>query len=334
MAALGLLSTFAHAQDARTLTDADQAIEWLINPDNAHQSRPEVLAEARGLIGAQAEAHPDEARWVFGRGLLEARENDWANAKPLFERAAELDDTVALHHQWLGNAIFSTINEVGLLGKASAAGKGRDAYLRAIELDPGLGGARVGLCEFYLNAPGIAGGSKKEAREQALALLEIEGFECHGHRVLGTIHADKGEWAEAERAFDRAIEAAEPGAERRDMLMAWISLTLSKGRDAEAIEAAHRLVELQPDDPRSDYILGAVLQETGRHADSVEPLERACEALPDSASPLWRLAVAYEEVDRHADAHAAFTRFAELYPDHENAKDAAKNAKRLKRRLP
>jgi len=334
MAAFGLACTLAHTQDTPTLRDADQAIAWLIDPDNAHERHPEVLAEARGLIRAEADAHPDDASWVFGRGLLAARAGRWADAEPLFERAVELDGAVAQHHHWLGNAIFSTIDQVGLFGKASAAGKGRDAYLEALRLDPDLGGARIGLCEFYLNAPGIAGGSRKKAREHAERLTRTEGYACHGHRVLAKIHAREGEWAEARREADRAAETAEPGEERRSMFMAWISITLDKSRHDEAIAAARALRDAQPDDPRNDYTLGAVFQEAGRHAASVEPLERACAGLPGAASPHWRLAVAYDELDRYADAHASYTRFVERFPDDERAKQATRKAKRLKRRLP
>lgn len=331
LCAAGLI---ASAQDNPTVETAEDAIAWLADAGVDHEADTETLGLARELIGASAKAEPGLARWEFGLGLVDARSGNWGSAKDRFGRCVELDGGTAEYHHWLGNATFSTIDQVGLLGKASAARKGRDAYLRALELDPGIGGARVGLCEYYLNAPGIAGGSRKKAREQAERLLDIAGFECHGHRVLATIHAKEGEWTEGAERIDRAIETAEPGEERRSMYMAWIGLTLQKDRHADAVTYARRLLDAQPNDPRNAYTLGAVLQESGRHAEAVAHLEAARDAMPDQASPLWRLAQSYDELGRHREAHAAYTRFVERFGDDGRVKAAKKRVKRLARKIP
>ena len=331
LCAVGLI---ARAQDAHPIETAEQAIAWLSDARPDHRADPDALAHAQNLIRASASDEPARARWIFGLGLAHARSGDWASAKDRFAEAAELDGGKAEHHQWLGNAIFSTIDGVGLLGKASAAKKGRDAYLRALELDPGLGGARIGLCEYYLGAPRIAGGSRKKAREHAERLLTVPGFECHGHRVLATIHAKEGEWAEGASQIDRAINTAAAGEERRSMFMAWIGLTLQKGRHDDANAYARRLLADEPGNARNEYTLGATLQESGDHAEAVAHLEAARDAMPEQASPLWRLARTYDVLGRVADAHAAYSRFVERFADDERSTAAAKRVKRLARDLP
>jgi hypothetical protein len=54
-----------------------------------------------------------------------------------------------------------------LLKKASATNCIKKKFEQAVELNPENFDARMGLLQFYLMAPGIMGGSKDKAREQA-----------------------------------------------------------------------------------------------------------------------------------------------------------------------
>ena len=84
--------------------------------------------------------------------------------------AAELAPDSAQAHYWLGNAYGYQIGRVGTLSQGFMAPKLRDAFERAIALDPDLHDARSSLMEYYLQAPAIAGGSVEKARAQAAEL--------------------------------------------------------------------------------------------------------------------------------------------------------------------
>ena len=76
----------------------------------------------------------------------------------------------------------------------------------------------------------------------------------------GFAHFAKGEHSEAIRLYREAIEA--DGA----LPIAWngLSMALAKAGDLEAaIEAAKRLVELEPDDPLSHTNLSRLYQQNG-----------------------------------------------------------------------
>jgi len=69
--------------------------------------------------------------------------------------------------RWVfATASIDRVDDVNVLSKMSLASDGRKAYEKAIELDPNYVAARVGVTQFYLNAPSIAGGSvEKLGRE-------------------------------------------------------------------------------------------------------------------------------------------------------------------------
>lgn len=316
--------------DALAFTDAEAAFAWVREGEGTVPGP--TLESARSRLSEAARDEPGDARWAFALGLVEVRDNDWEGSKPHFARAVELDGGNAEHHYWRGNAIFSTIDAVGLFDKAGVAKQGRAAYLRAIEQDPSYGQARIAICEYYLNAPGIAGGSRTKAREQADALLRMEGWAHHGHGIHATADAKGGDWRDAEAHIEDALDAA-PEGETRDVYMRWIRLLAAEKRRDDAARFARRLYESDPDDPRGAYTLGACLQEAGEHEDSLAPLLEARDAFPDQASTVWRVAVAYDELDRYRDAFDAYAAFVDAFPDDERVKDGTKRIKKLKRKI-
>ncbi|TAG50331.1 MAG: hypothetical protein EAZ30_01160 [Betaproteobacteria bacterium] len=58
--------------------------------------------------------------------------------------------------------------EAGLVKAMSSVGRIKNYFVRAHELDPKSFEARRDLMQFFLQAPGIGGGSESKARELAL----------------------------------------------------------------------------------------------------------------------------------------------------------------------
>ncbi len=80
----------------------------------------------------------------------------------------------------------------------------RNAFTRAAELDPKHIDARWALVEFYMQLPGIIGGSEKKARYYAGELKTLSPVD--GYLALGYIAEYNDDFKEAEQAYRKAIE--------------------------------------------------------------------------------------------------------------------------------
>jgi tetratricopeptide (TPR) repeat protein len=206
--------------------------------------KPEELAAARKALETKAAKEPSDAKWVFALGRVASMEADQSqgddgvekrkDALARFERAVEMQPGNADYQFWLGNAAFDRVDDVGMLSKMSLASDGRKAFEKAIAIDPGHVAARFGLAQFYVGAPGIAGGSVAKARAQGEALLAIpdKRGEFQGRMVMAGIEAHDENWTEMTRQFTLAETATGEGAEVSGALRshAWYLLNGKKMR--------------------------------------------------------------------------------------------------------
>jgi tetratricopeptide (TPR) repeat protein len=189
-----LLSLSLASLPAWAATPAD-ARAWLEAKDERAPAAIEALAKAR--------PRDAEAQVLLVRLRLQQGRAD--DALDLAEEIVEFAPDDAHAHHWLGNAYGSRIGQVGMLSQAMMAPKLRDAFLRAIELDPDQHEARVSLVEFYLQAPAIAGGSVEAARAQAAELARRDP--PRGHYARGRIAAYEKKPADAAAAYTAAFAA-------------------------------------------------------------------------------------------------------------------------------
>ncbi len=182
---------------------------------------------------------------------------DWDHAVAACERARNLDPQNGLYQLWLGRAYGEKADRVGFLSAAGMAKKVRVAFERAVELDPQNWEARTDLAEFYLEAPGIVGGGKDKARQQADALMPLNPAMAH--------------WVQA-RIAEKEKDAVTAEREYRGMVAASHSETRALLDFALFLRHANRLDEMEQ-----------VL-----HALESAPIDRA-ESLMDGASILLRV---------------------------------------------
>jgi predicted Zn-dependent protease len=166
------------------------------------KSKDPAAAEA---INALVQSQPKNADVRVLEARLRLQQGQAEEAIDAAKLAVKLAPENAQAHYWLGNGYGTRIGQVGLLSQATMAPKMRNAYLRAIELDPDLNGARSSLVEFYLQAPAIAGGGVDHAMSQAQELLHRDP--PRGHYALGRIALHEEKPAEAAREFAIASAA-------------------------------------------------------------------------------------------------------------------------------
>ncbi|MEM8834420.1 MAG: tetratricopeptide repeat protein [Planctomycetota bacterium] len=336
-----LLAVTAHVRaDDAVFDSPDAALAWAESVSDGFgwgESDDETSTKARKARGVFDDAmrnEPARAEWAFGMALatMLSEEHDLADAQPHFERAAELEPNVAKYEYWRGNALAGSMLSAGL-GALGRLGDVREAYERAIELDPMYPEPRIALAMVYTQAPRLLGGSSKKAMEQGEALLRIPGAESQGHIVIAGVHAKKKRWDEMGASFEAAASSAPNDEDRRQAVETWFYYSLSYQQDGDAlVPIAQRLVAMteDPDDPMPGYLSGVAYQEAGRAAEALPLLIEAGESMPERASAQWRVCEALEDVGRRAAALSAYERVSERFPDDERAKTATKRARRLR----
>jgi tetratricopeptide (TPR) repeat protein len=189
---LCLLLTTALPAAAATVAEADA---WLKARDA--RAAPAIAAMLKASPGS-AEAHILQARLLLQQG----KGDDAVDAA---SEAVDLAPDSAQAHYWLGNAYGYQITRVGTLSQGFMAPKLRDAFERAIALDPSLHDARSSLMEYYLQAPAIVGGSEEKARAQAAELARRDPPRGHYARARLAMHDKQPEVAA--KAYLAAWEA-------------------------------------------------------------------------------------------------------------------------------
>ncbi len=135
------------------------------------------LAILIGLATVLASARPPGMQdWEEGLNLYASEQ--YTQARKSFERALSLDPTNSTYTLWLGRALGRRAERMsGLrrLGAFSLAKRVRQLFEQAIELDRTNVEALESLHRFHLEAPGLVGGDKTQARDLA---SKIERFDA------------------------------------------------------------------------------------------------------------------------------------------------------------
>lgn len=184
---------------------------------------------------------------------------DWDDGIPACVRARDLDPTNSQYHLWLGRVYGQKASHVGFFSAAGLAKKVRTAFERAVELDPKNWQARTDLAEFYLEAPGIVGGSKEKARAQSDVLMALNPGMAHW--VAARIAEKNKDPVTAERELRAAIVTSHSG------VRAWFDLAsfLRHAGRFDEMEEALRNLETGPIDHPPALLDGAnMLLRTGR----------------------------------------------------------------------
>jgi tetratricopeptide (TPR) repeat protein len=137
--------------------------------------------------------------------------DDWDRAESSCKKALALNPNHSRFHLWMGRVYGEKADRASFLSAASLAGKTRDEFQRAVELDPNDTDARRDLAEFYLTAPGIVGGGRDKALEQAKIIGKISPQ--WEHWVYARIAEKDKDAAKAEREYRLMIEAGKGDAE-------------------------------------------------------------------------------------------------------------------------
>jgi tetratricopeptide (TPR) repeat protein len=227
---------------------------------------------------------------------------EWDRGIANCEHARNLDPQNSLHYLWLGRIYGEKADRAGFFSAAGLAKKVRSSFERAVELAPTDWEARVDLGEFYLEAPGIVGGGKDKAREQANALMPIKPGMAYW--LLGRIAEKNKDMADAELQYRAGIAATHSGAR------AWLELAIffRHANRLDDMEKAVREIENAPVDDHEALMDGAsLMMRTGRDpALGIRLLRRYFSAGPVEEGPAFKAHEYWGQLlERQGDRRAA-----------------------------
>ncbi|HET7452917.1 MAG TPA: protein kinase [Thermoanaerobaculia bacterium] len=235
-------------------------------------------------------------------------EEGYRRAIDYFQQAIEEDPEFALAHAGLASLYseFATGQGEGAVAPDVAFGKARAAVEKALALDPGLADAHSVAATLKFMCDYDWKGAEKEFE---LALTLAPG-NADIYDRYGWLCSALGRRDDAIRLVARAQEL-DPLAHRSDLA----SELLRAGRYGEAIEAAQRVVEFEPEFSRGHSILGWARILSGHPAEGIPELERAVALSPGSTLFLCQLGQAYAMAGRTDDARRILERISGMEKD-------------------
>jgi tetratricopeptide (TPR) repeat protein len=257
-------------------------------------------AEAKAELLALQKSGDRSAAAAYYLGRIASFDNDGEEALRQLERAVELEDGNALYHAWLGNAVRDETQRASKLKMPFMARRMRKEWERAVELDPNQVDARFGLVQFYAMAPGVMGGSRDSAREQADEIAKRDAM--RGAMARGAIaEAEKNAGAEI-AAYQQAIAAAP------DSTAGYFALGMTYAREGKVTEAFATLdqyAKRHPDDRWGLYQAGRFAGITGQQLDRGEGALKQFLATPPADAHAPNLAGAHYWLGQIAEKRGA-----------------------------
>ncbi|WP_316931565.1 tetratricopeptide repeat protein [Dokdonia donghaensis] len=139
---------------------------------------------AKPLFLNYLKTHPKDPQTLEYLGDIEGYAKNWDGAIPYYENLVEKYPNNANYHYKYGGVLGMKALAVNKLRAATMIGDIKEQFETAATLDPSHIEARWALVEFYIQIPGIIGGSEAKARKYADQLLDIskvDGYLAHGY---------------------------------------------------------------------------------------------------------------------------------------------------------
>jgi tetratricopeptide (TPR) repeat protein len=291
--------------------------------------------EVEKILADKLQTNPndDSAHFYLGLVPLWKRESSrYEEAAKHLEKCIALKPTSSKYHMWLGNIYGQRAGEEGLMKAMGYVGKIRDAYKKAVELDPDSYQARYWLNQFYLQAPGIVGGGADKAKANAndfgkrnlpLSRLLWADIFIHDKKLddaytqLLSIHNVK----------DPQVINSGYGNRVANLINAALAAD-------NAVKARSYYDRLAPSfaetEPAKHHLLGRVLFLEKKYDDAIQAYEKAISL--NSLGSYYRLGMAYQAKNDKAKAIHSYEQYlaAKISRNKEQEEDARKRLKTLK----
>lgn len=235
--------------------------------------------EAKELLESILDKNENNAEAYFLLGKVYMSLKEFEDASESFELAVELEDNNSEYHFWLGNAYGQDARESNVFSQAFLAPKIKSAFKRAVELDAKNIRARVGLSQYYLQAPGLMGGDVDSAIVHGKILLNID--EANGRIILASAYIEKEQIDLAQEQYRLLLNKFGNDKKYSGVYNSYGYMLLNENKIDDAITAFKKQVELSPDRANSYDSLGDGYKAAGKYILAKESYEKALSIDPE-----------------------------------------------------
>lgn len=216
------------------------------------------------LLDAVSEKGGDE--WeLIGRSYYML--GDYRKATEHLEKAVDAEPPTSSRVLWLGRAYGRRAETSSMITAPRFASRARQAFEKAVELDPRNLEAINDLFEYYLEAPGIMGGGYDKAQKLAGRIAQID--EVEGHYAQAKLAEKRKQYGSAEDQLRRAAELAPQQVGR---LIDLASFLAKQGKFQESEQSFQRAAKVAPDSPKLMYARARAYIRSGRNLEVARDL--------------------------------------------------------------
>ncbi|MFC2104665.1 tetratricopeptide repeat protein [Bacteroidota bacterium] len=256
-------------------------------------------------------------------GKILAHEGNFEKATEMFIKSVEINPQSSDAHLWLGISYLGQMQNASFMEQGIYSGKALDNYKKAIELDPYNIEARIRLANYYINAPSIAGGSVKRAKEQAEEIIKYSPSE--GQKLMAEIYIKEDKMDLALEMYSELIKN-EPN--NTDLYYQLGMLHQKTKNFEEAFNTFEKALKIDPKAFDSMYQIGRTSVFSKQNLDrGIESFKEYLKfdqpsGLPGHDSVHWRLGMLYEIKSEKDLAKAEYEKAVKLNPEDNKYKEA------------
>jgi tetratricopeptide (TPR) repeat protein len=262
---------------------------WLAAPAFADDPSPEALIRAghwkraRPLVESRVGADPNDARAAYLLSQIREAYRDLDGALLLAQKAVALDGRNAPYHFQLAEVCGEMAEIAGGFKRIGLARRFKSEAEIAAGLDPKFLDAREGLMEFYLQAPGIIGGSKSMARQMADEVARLDPVQGNLlHARLASVDKDLPQ----QESFLQKAYQAKPN--DYGIVLTLMQFYQGHKQDFTAAEKyARAAVQIDPSRVQAYTAMAAIYSHLQRWSELDAILTQAEKSVPDDFSPYY-----------------------------------------------
>ncbi len=264
--------------------------------------------EAERAASARLAKEPGNAEAMIGRvgAIMGAgATNRIGEAVKQAEQCVSVNPGTAGCHLALGKSLGWKAMTGGVMSALGYAGDMREAFKKAVELDPRNLEARFSLLQFYMMAPSIMGGGTSKAEALAAQTTAVNPEAAKIMTALLDVAAERLARAEAAALAMRPSADVDLNERQEGLLINLGNKYLLTKKFADADRVLREALKRFPEGEWAPYLLVRAQQEQGKHREAVAALELLV-AKQARAHLHYRLGQSLQALGEKAKAVGAF----------------------------
>jgi len=251
---------------------ADATLEQLFRAGHIKRARP--------LIDAALRKNPNDSSALTYMARIKRVEGDLDSAEKLAQQAVKASPADAVAHFWLARVLVEKAQKASMFSALGLARLSRRELDEALRLDPNNVESNYFLAMYLFEAPGIAGGDKEKAKQQAQVVAKLDPG--NGYLLQAEMAGVSKNPAVQPEYYQKAHDVAPND---YAVQTPWCNYLLSQKRFDEAEKCAQALVKLDPGRVSGYSMLAYVYTAQSRWKELDIVLADAEKAIPDNLSP-------------------------------------------------